>query len=79
MVSETHKVSYTPLVGAANGLVGEVAMVPAIKLTVQSHACFKMLVEINNLYIYYHILGEFCGVQNFILAKCLNHNFGQVT
>ena len=48
MVSETHKVSYTTLIAAANGLVGEVTMAPAVKITLHTHTSFKRLIEKSN-------------------------------
>lgn len=48
MVSETHKVSYTTLIAAANGLVGEVTMAPAVMITLQTHTSFKRLIEKSN-------------------------------
>jgi len=48
VVSETHKVSYTTLIAAANGLVGVVTMAPAVMIILQTHTSFKRLIEKSN-------------------------------
>ena len=48
MVSQTHKVSYTTLIAAANGLVGVVTMAPAVMIILQTDTSFNRPFEKSN-------------------------------